>query len=69
MAGDGDTTVVVAFLEYSPNPTWLADSDGRCVCANRALRKILAISANEGSGGNGEFSIRIECYFGAFGAV
>ena len=42
-----DTTVVASFLEYSPNPTWLADSDGRCVYANRALRKISAISANE----------------------
>jgi PAS domain S-box-containing protein len=42
-----DTTVVAAFLEYSPNPTWLADSDGRCVYANRALRRISAIGANE----------------------
>ena len=64
-----DTTVVDDLLEYSPNPTWLANSDGRCVYENRALRKILAIGANEGPGGNGEFSIRIECYFGAFGAV
>jgi PAS domain S-box-containing protein len=39
--------VVGAFLEYSPNPTWLADSDGRCVYANRALRKISANGANE----------------------
>ena len=42
-----DTTVVAYFLEYSPNPTWLADSDGRCVYANRALRNISAISADE----------------------
>src|SRR5260370_32658057 len=42
-----DTTVVAAFLEYAPNPTWLADSDGRCIYANRALRKISAIGANE----------------------
>jgi PAS domain-containing protein len=42
-----DTTVLAAFLDYSPNPTWLADSDGRCVYANRALRKISAIDANE----------------------
>jgi|SRR5579859_227812 len=42
-----DMTVVAAFLEYSPNPTWLADSDGRCVYANRALRKISGIGANE----------------------
>jgi PAS domain S-box-containing protein len=42
-----DTTVLAGFLEYSPNPTWLADSDGRCVYANRALRKISAIGANE----------------------
>jgi PAS domain S-box-containing protein len=42
-----DTTVVASFLEYSPNPTWLADSDGRCVYANRALRKISAISADK----------------------
>jgi PAS domain S-box-containing protein len=42
-----DMTVVAAFLEYSPNPTWLADSDGRCVYANRELRKISAIGANE----------------------
>jgi PAS domain S-box-containing protein len=37
-----DKTVVAAFLEYSPNPTWLADSDGRCVYANGALREITA---------------------------
>ena len=42
-----DTTVVASFLEYSPNPTWLADSDGRCVYANRALRKISAISSDK----------------------
>jgi PAS domain S-box-containing protein len=42
-----DKTVVVAFLEYSPNPTWLADSDGRCVYANQALREISAISADQ----------------------
>jgi PAS domain-containing protein len=42
-----DMTVVAAFLEYSPNPTWLADSDGRCIYANRALRKVSAICANE----------------------
>lgn len=40
-----DTTVLAAFLEYSPNPTWLADSDGRCVYANQALREITALSA------------------------
>ena len=37
-----DTTVVATFLEYSPNPTWLADSDGRCVYANQALADITA---------------------------
>jgi len=42
-----DTTVLAAFLEYSPNPTWLADSDGRCVYANQALREISAISADQ----------------------
>ena len=42
-----DKTVVAAFLEYSPNPTWLADSDGRCVYANQALREISAINANQ----------------------
>lgn len=42
-----DTAVIASFLEYSSNPTWLADSDGRCVYANRALRKISAISADE----------------------
>jgi len=42
-----DKTVVAAFLEYSPNPTWLADSDGRCVYANQALREIAAISADQ----------------------
>jgi len=40
-----DTTVLAAFLEYSPNPTWLADSDGRCVYANQELREISALSA------------------------
>jgi PAS domain S-box-containing protein len=39
-----DTTVLAAFLEYSPNPTWLADSDGRCIYANRELREITALS-------------------------
>ena len=42
-----NTTVVASFLEYSSNPTWLADSDGRCVYANRALRRISAVSADE----------------------
>ena len=42
-----DKTIVAAFLEYSPNPTWLADSDGRCVYANQALREISAISVDE----------------------
>jgi len=40
-----DTTVLAAFLEYSPNPTWLADSDGRCIYANQVLREITALSA------------------------
>jgi PAS domain S-box-containing protein len=40
-----DTTVLAAFLEYSSNPTWLVDSDGRCVYANKALREITALSA------------------------
>ena len=40
-----DTTVLAVFLEYSPNPTWLADSDGRCIYANRELRKITALNA------------------------
>jgi PAS domain S-box-containing protein len=39
-----DTTVLAAFLEYSPNPTWLADSDGRCIYANQELREITALS-------------------------
>jgi nitrogen-specific signal transduction histidine kinase len=42
-----DKTVVAAFLWYSPNPTWLANSDGRCVYANQALREISAISADQ----------------------
>jgi PAS domain S-box-containing protein len=42
-----DKTVVAALLEYSPNPTWLADSDGRCVYANQALKEISAISADQ----------------------
>src|SRR5258708_10086183 len=40
-----DTTVLAAFLEYSPNPTWLADSDCRCIYANQVLREIMALSA------------------------
>jgi PAS domain S-box-containing protein len=40
-----DTTVLAAFLEYSPNPTWLVDSDGRCIYANQELREITALSA------------------------
>jgi len=42
-----DTTVLAAFLEYSPNPTWLADSDGRCIYANQELREITALSATQ----------------------
>jgi PAS domain S-box-containing protein len=42
-----DTTVLAALLEYSPNPTWLADSLGRCVYANQVLREITALSAAE----------------------
>jgi len=45
MAEMMDTTILAAFLEYSPNPTWLADSDGRCVYANQELREITALSA------------------------
>ena len=37
-----DQAVVAAFLEYSPNPTWLADSDGRCIYVNEALQEITA---------------------------
>jgi PAS domain S-box-containing protein len=39
-----DTTVLAALLEYSPNPTWLADSDGRCIYANQELREVAALS-------------------------
>jgi PAS domain S-box-containing protein len=42
-----ENTVVAAFLEYSPNPTWLADSDGRCVYANQALRETSAINVDD----------------------
>ena len=42
-----DKTVVAAFLEYSPNPTWLADSDGRCVYVNQALRELSSISVDQ----------------------
>jgi len=40
-----DMTVLAALLEYSLNPTWLTDSDGRCVYANQELREITALSA------------------------
>jgi PAS domain S-box-containing protein len=40
-----DTTVLADFLDCSPNPTWLADSDGRCIYANQVLREITALSA------------------------
>jgi PAS domain S-box-containing protein len=40
-----DVTVVAAFLEYSPNPTWLADSDGRCIYANQELRETTLLSS------------------------
>jgi len=42
-----DKTVVAAFLEYSPNPMWLADSDGRCIYANEALREIAVRTATQ----------------------
>jgi PAS domain S-box-containing protein len=40
-----DTTILAAFLEHSPNPTWLADSDGRCIYANQELKEITGVSA------------------------
>jgi predicted amidohydrolase YtcJ len=40
-----DTTVLAAFLEYSPNPTWLVDSDGRCIYANQELKEITGVGA------------------------
>jgi PAS domain-containing protein len=40
-----DTTILAALLECSSNPTWLADSDGRCIYANQELREITALSA------------------------
>jgi PAS domain S-box-containing protein len=42
-----DTTVLAAFLEYSPYPTWLADSDGRCIYANQELRELATLSATQ----------------------
>jgi len=42
-----DTTAVGIFLEYSPNPTWLADSDGHCIYVNRILREISAIPSDK----------------------
>jgi PAS domain-containing protein len=39
-----DTNVLAALLEYSPNPTWLASSDGRCIYANQELREVTALS-------------------------
>ena len=42
-----DTSVLAALLEYSPNPTWLADSDGRCIYANQELREITALNAGQ----------------------
>jgi PAS domain-containing protein len=39
-----DTNVLAALLEYSPNPTWLAGSDGRCIYANQELREVTALS-------------------------
>src|SRR5260370_17551516 len=37
--------VFAHFLEYSPNTTWLANSDGRCIYVNQELREITALSA------------------------
>jgi PAS domain S-box-containing protein len=45
MAEVMDTTVLAALLEYSLNPTWLTDSDGRCVYAKHELSEITALSA------------------------
>jgi PAS domain S-box-containing protein len=42
-----NTTVLAALLEYSPNPTWLADSDGRCIYANQELRELTALGAGQ----------------------
>jgi PAS domain S-box-containing protein len=42
-----DTTVLGALLEYSPNPTWLADSDGRCIYANQELKEMASLSKAE----------------------
>jgi PAS domain S-box-containing protein len=40
-----DATVLAALLEYSPNLTWLAESDGRCIYANQESREVTALSA------------------------
>jgi PAS domain S-box-containing protein len=42
-----NSTVVGSFLEHSPNPIWLTDSDGRCIYANEALGRMSAISPDE----------------------
>ena len=42
-----NTTVLGALLEYSPNPTWLADSDGRCIYANQELKEMTSLSKAE----------------------
>ena len=42
-----DTTVLAAFLEYSPNPTWLADSEGRCIYANQELKEIAGVGTTQ----------------------
>jgi hypothetical protein len=42
------TSVLAAFLEYSPNPTWLVDSDGRSVTSVEHLLE--AVVADESPG-------------------
>jgi PAS domain S-box-containing protein len=42
-----DTTVLAVFLEYSPNPTWLADSEGQCIYANQELKEITGVGTTQ----------------------
>jgi PAS domain S-box len=42
-----DSTDIRAFVQGSPHPSWLSDSDGRCIYANPALERLTGADARQ----------------------
>ncbi len=42
-----DTTDIGTFVQGSPHPSWLADSDGRCIYANPALERLTGVGVDQ----------------------